>query len=161
MPHAEGAGVNIATWYADWAWGVPLIVLNVVIHVLGLGTIYARIGARVRPRESREHLTVSSVVALAVAALMITALHAIEGTVWAVAYLSLGALSDTRTAMLYSLSALTSYGHAQISLDPHWQMMGALEALNGMILFGLTTAFLFGSIQKLWPLGIWVGGKLD
>jgi len=30
---------------------------------------------------------------------------------------------------------------------------GALEALNGMLLFGLTTAFLFALIQKVWPLG--------
>jgi hypothetical protein len=31
--------------------------------------------------------------------------------------------------------------------------MGALEALNGMLLFGLTTAFLFAMIEKLWLLG--------
>jgi hypothetical protein len=30
--------------------------------------------------------------------------------------------------------------------------MGALEALNGILLFGLTTAFLFSVIQKVWPL---------
>jgi hypothetical protein len=28
--------------------------------------------------------------------------------------------------------------------------MGSLEALNGMILFGLTTAFLYGMIQRVW-----------
>jgi len=32
-------------------------------------------------------------------------------------------------------------------------MMGALEALNGMLLSGLTTAFLFAMIQGAWPLG--------
>jgi hypothetical protein len=46
---------------------------------------------------------------------------------------------------------LTSYGHADIHLSPHWAMMGAMEALNGWILFGLTTAFLFGIVQKVWP----------
>ena len=30
-------------------------------------------------------------------------------------------------------------------------MMGALEALNGMLLFGLTTAFMFAMIQRVWP----------
>jgi hypothetical protein len=34
-----------------------------------------------------------------------------------------------------------------------WQLMGPLEALNGMLLFGLTTAFMFAVIQKVWPLG--------
>ena len=55
--------------------------------------------------------------------------------------------------MLYSLSAMTSYGHETLQLAPRWQMMGALEALNGWILFGLTTAFLFNVMQKAWPHG--------
>jgi hypothetical protein len=53
--------------------------------------------------------------------------------------------------MLYSLSAMTTYGHASLFLEPQWQMMGALEALNGMMLFGLTTAFRFFLIQTVWP----------
>ncbi len=53
--------------------------------------------------------------------------------------------------MLYSLNAMTSYGHADLLLASHWRMMGALEALNGWILFGLTTTFLFTVIQKAWP----------
>lgn len=67
------------------------------------------------------------------------------------AYVVLGASADPRTAMLYSLSAMTSYGHANIFLEPHWQLMGALEVLNGMMLFGLTTAFLFSVLTKHWP----------
>ncbi len=42
--------------------------------------------------------------------------------------------------MLYSLNAITTYGHSDVHLSGHWQLMGALEALNGMLLFGLTTA---------------------
>ena len=37
-------------------------------------------------------------------------------------------------------------------LRQHWQMMGALEALNGMLLFGLTIAFLFAMIQEVWQI---------
>lgn len=50
---------------------------------------------------------------------------------------------------------MTSYGHTSLSLEGHWELMGALEALNGWLLFGLTTAFLFAMIQKVWL----VGGK--
>lgn len=87
------------------------------------------------------------------AVLLITALHGIEATAWAGAFRILGALPDSKSAMLYSIGAMTTYGHANIFLEPHWQMMGALEALNGMLLFGLTTAFLFATIQEVWPLG--------
>ena len=55
--------------------------------------------------------------------------------------------------MLYSLSAITSYGHETLQLAVRWQLMGALEALNGWLLFGLTTAFLFGMIEKVWSSG--------
>jgi len=77
----------------------------------------------------------------------------IEGIIWAGAYRFLGALPDNKSAMLYSLSAMTAYGHASLFLKTEWQMMGALEALNGLLLFRLTTAFLFAVIQQVWPLG--------
>jgi len=46
---------------------------------------------------------------------------------------------------------MTSYGHENLFLASHWRMLGALEALTGWILFGLTTAFLFAVIQRAWP----------
>ena len=77
-------------------------------------------------------------------------LHGTEAAIWGVAYRLLGALPDNRSAMLYSLNAITSYGHAELNLEKHWQLMGALEALNGWLLFGLTTAFLFVVVQRDW-----------
>jgi hypothetical protein len=82
---------------------------------------------------------------------MIILLHTKEAATWAVAYWKLGALPDYKTAMLYSLSAMTGYGHANIFLPPRWQMMGVLQSLNGVLLFGLTTAFMFAMIQSVWP----------
>ena|SRR5215831_7502030 len=151
----------MTSWHTDWAWSLPLIVLNVVIHVLGLGVINERIVGRLGDAVNRPHPTASFVVVMGVAALLVTVLHAFEGAVWATAYRLLGALPDNRSAMLYSISAITSYGHATVFLDPQWQMMGALEALNGMMLFGLTTAFLFKMIQQVWPLGSRVQGWRD
>ena len=54
--------------------------------------------------------------------------------------------------MLYSLSAITSFGHANIYLEDRWRLLGAIEAMNGVILFGLTTAFLFAAINEVWPI---------
>jgi hypothetical protein len=35
-------------------------------------------------------------------------------------------------------------------LPPRWQMISALEAVNGALLFGISTAFLFAVIQVHW-----------
>jgi hypothetical protein len=144
---------DAGAWSANWAWSLPLIVLNVVIHVIGLGLINESVVRVLSGAKERHHFRPTFPVVMGVAALLATVLHGIEAATWATAYRLLGALPDTKSAMLYSLSAITSYGHANLFLEEQWQLMGALEALNGMLLFGLTTAFLFAMIQKVWPLG--------
>jgi len=141
---------NISSWGADWLWSLPLIALTVVIHVFGLSFIKRQRG-RLMPH--LHGLRASSPLArmsIGIAALSITVLHGLEGSLWAVAFRALGALPDMRTAMLYSLNAMTSYGHVNLELAHRWQLMGALEALNGWILFGISTAFLFALVQEVW-----------
>ena len=101
----------------------------------------------------RNHPSALFVTVISAMTLLATSLHAFDAGIWAVAYRLLGTMPDYRSAMLYSLNAITSYGHAELMLRDHWQLMGALEALNGWLLFGLSTAFLFATIEKLWSLG--------
>jgi len=139
------------SWNADWAWSLPLIVLNVIFHVIGLGFINAKVVQVLAVVKDNRHFLSVFAMAMGIATLLVTLLHAIEAGIWAGAYRALGAIADNKSAVLYSLSAISTYGHADLHLGAHWQLMGALEALNGMILFGLTTAFLYGMIQRVWP----------
>lgn len=143
---------GVGSWVGDWAWSLPLVVLTVVIHVAGLGLIGERFAGVLDPLDRRKFM-LKFAVRMSGISLLCTILHGVDGAIWAAAYRLLDALPDTRSAMLYSISAMTSYGHANLFLKPRWQLMGALEALNGMLLFGLTTAFLFAMIQRVWPLG--------
>ena len=147
--HPSGVG----TWTGDWAWSLPLIVLTVMIHVCGLAVIGEKVVEALGESVDRRRFMLKFALVMGGTSLLATVLHGIEGAIWAAAYLFLGALPDARTAMLYSISAMTAYGHAALFLKDRWQLMGALEALNGMLLFGLTTAFLFAMIQRAWPLG--------
>ena len=79
----------------------------------------------------------------------VTLLHGLEAAIWAVAFRLLRALPDQKSAVLYSLNAMTTFGHSGITLAPQWHLMGSLEALNGWILFGLSTAFLFAIVQEV------------
>jgi len=146
-------------WIADWAWSLPLILLTVVIHVFGLGVINEKVVRTLSRSTGRRGLVPRFAIVMGVAVLLMTALHGIEGVAWAAAFLFIGAVPDAKAGMLYSLNAMTTYGHESVSLAPQWQMMGALEALNGMLLFGLTTAFLFAMIQEVWPRAIRQGRR--
>ena len=141
---------NGGGWNTDLAWGLLLIVLNVVFHAISLGLINKSVASRLSGSLQHWHHVLLSVYVVGGTALSTAMLHAIEVSSWAAAYQLLGALPDRQSAMLYSMNAMTSYGHVNLYLAPHWQMMGALEALNGWILFGLTTAFLFAIVQKAW-----------
>src|SRR5262245_45401700 len=113
---------DLGAWRADWAWGLPLIVLVAVIHVLGLGFINESVVRRLENLTDRGHYMARFAVVMSFTILLTTGLHGFEAGLWAAAHVALGALPDFKSAMLYSLSALTSYGHASISLAPHWQL---------------------------------------
>jgi hypothetical protein len=139
-----------ATWDVDWLWGLPLIVMSVIIHVAGLMFISRKVVKTMSVAVVRRRFLSAFILVMGMVALLTTMLHGAEGVLWAAAYRLLDALPDGRSAMLYSLSAMTSYGHANLFLKDQWQLMGALEALNGTLLFGLTTAVTFAMIREVW-----------
>ncbi len=136
------------TWYANWAWGLPLIVMCVLIHIIGLDFINRQL-KRVQSRfPDRDEHHFAFLTVLSTAVLLATLLHGIEAMIWAVAFRLLDALPGYHSAILYSLNAITTFGHTTFTLNKHWELLGALEALNGMLLFGFTTAFLINILQR-------------
>jgi hypothetical protein len=143
---------TLVPWRSDWLWSLPLIVVTVVFHAYGLGLLSQGLSVLLKSRQYKRFPRTLSVFVVGGASLCATCLHGLEAAVWAVAYCLLGALSDRKGAMLYSISIMTTVGGSNLHLEPRWQLMGSLEALNGWILFGLTAAFLFAVIQKVWSL---------
>ena len=47
---------------------------------------------------------------------------------------------------------MTTRGASGLMLEQHWRMMGALEAANGMLLFGISTAYIFAVMQVYWSM---------
>ncbi len=92
------------------------------------------------------------VILVALAALACAVYLGLEAAAWAGLYLWVGASPTWRDAMLYSLGAMSAYGHAEVYLEERWRLLGAIEAVNGLILFGLTPAFLYAAIHEVWPL---------
>lgn len=139
-------------WSHDWSWSLPLIVVTIVMHVIVLGFATTKSVAILSHPARRGEFMLRFCVVIGAIAFLASLLFAIEAGLWAAAYQYVGALPDSKTAMLYSLGAITSYGHVDVFLEPRWRLMGALEALNGIMLFGLTTAFFFDVIQAVRPL---------
>ena len=136
-------------WVPDWSWGLPLLVLTIVAHVSAIVLTTKVLG---KYRNSDRRSSSRFIVFVAIVALASAIYLGLEAAAWTGLYFWLGASPTWQAAMLYSLSAMTAYGHAPIFLDDRWRLLGAIEAVNGLILFGLTTAFLYAAIHEVWPL---------
>src|SRR5262245_35328511 len=93
--------VEFGSWSIDWTWSLPLVMLNTVIHVLGLGFITTRAVHVLREPNRHRRLVSALAVGLGFTVLLATVLHWIEAAIWAIAYRLLGALPDSKGAMLY------------------------------------------------------------
>jgi hypothetical protein len=141
---------------AGWLWGLSLIVLTMAIHTSAVVMMaFAVLGTRVR-LETRGvkmwNLIAMQICVIGVVGLMLAVLHGIECGIWAAAYVWLGALNSPMDALLYSFDSMSTRGASGLTLHRPWQMMGGLEAIDGMLLFGVSTAYLFAVMQAYWSM---------
>jgi len=77
----------------------------------------------------------------------------IEASVWALIYLynpAITVLADAQTAFYFSMVTYTTLGYGDIVLTGDWRILSAIEAANGVIIFGWTTALIFYFIQQIY-----------
>jgi hypothetical protein len=140
---------------AGWLWGLSLIVLTMAIHTSAVVMMaFAALGTRVRleTRGVKVNLIAMQICVIGVVGLLLAVLHGIECGIWAAAYVWLGALDSPVDALLYSFDSMSTRGASGLTLHRPWQMMGALEAIDGMLLFGVSTAYLFAVMQAYWSM---------
>ena len=140
----------------SWGWGLSLIAVTMAIHAIGVVMMsFAAISIRARLQKQRPalwKLIVGLIGVITAVGLLLAVLHAIECTLWAAAYWWLGALESFLDALLYSIESMSTRGATGLKLQPHWQMMGALEAVDGMLLFGVSAAYIFAVMQGYWSM---------
>jgi MFS family permease len=125
-----------------------MVVLTVIIHFLGL-LLLIRLMERHGRRVDHWHRVARQSVLLVVALLGIVFLHTLEIWAYAALYMGLGVLDGLEPALYFSTVSFTSLGYGDIVLGPEWRILGAIEAANGLILFGWSTAFLISLMGKL------------
>jgi hypothetical protein len=112
----------------------------------------ARIRLRVDVRPDRLRALSTMIGHIGAVTLILAALHGLEGVLWASAYWWLDALDSFAEASVYALATMTTFEIPGLSLPFRFQMISALQAVNGVLLFGISTAFLFAVMQVHWHL---------
>ncbi len=129
--------------------GTGMIALTVIVHAVGLIGLIRLLRSRVAPKQGPQSLF-RMVGVLVFTVLAIFFVHTIEIWLWAVLYLWLGTFEIMERALYFSTVTFTTLGYGDITLLPRWRLLSALEAANGVILFGVSTAFVFAVIQRMY-----------
>jgi hypothetical protein len=74
----------------------------------------------------------------------------VEVLLWAVTFLALNAIEGLEQALYFSMVTFTTLGYGDIVLADQWRLLASFEAVNGIIMFGWTTAVVIAVVQRIY-----------
>ena len=123
--------------FANLVMGTLLMVINLGVQVLAVSFLINYFSKRI----NAEELTPSSIdeaKALSVVMAVLMLGHFFMFATWAVLFTVLGEFEDFATAFYHSTVNFTSLGYGDIVMSEQRRLLGALEAANGVLMFGLS-----------------------
>jgi hypothetical protein len=126
--------------------GGGVSVINIAIHALVMTTV-VRV-ARVRGGQNKSHSSVLLMVVMipTVSILMIT--HTFEVLVWSLAYSTVNAAPAGVDLIYFAFVNYTTLGYGDVLPLERWRLLGPITAMNGIVLFGWSTALIFEVLRR-------------
>jgi hypothetical protein len=80
--------------------------------------------------------------------IFLMATHTFEVLAWAWIYKIVGAAPPSTALVYFAFVNYTTLGYGEVVPVPEWQLLGPITAMNGVILFGWSTAVIFEILRK-------------
>lgn len=68
---------------------------------------------------------------------------------WGILFIALGEFSELYEAIYHSAVNFASLGYGDIIMSKNWKLLGPLEAINGVLMLGMSAAALMVILQQL------------
>jgi hypothetical protein len=130
------------------AVGAIAVLCTIFIHALALiATIHL---VRYEERHGRVGATLRIDLAIIVLVIFFAFVaHLIEVALWAGFFVFCGEFPEFQTACYHSAVNYTTLGYGDLIMTPSWRLLGPLEAADGALMFGVSTAMIFAVILRL------------
>jgi len=120
--------------------------LNIAIHSIWTVFLNHAVG-RFWTRRKHPRFLRDRVVLMMGSVALLMAAHMAELLVWAAAYAAVGAIPAEKGRVYFAFVNYTTLGYGDIVPVPDWQLLGPLTAMNGILLFGWSTAVIFEVVR--------------
>ena len=121
--------------------GVIISACNIVIHALVMTAV-----VRVAQKEHERSRPLTGVMLATVSVLMLA--HILEVIVWSVAYVIVGAAPVGADRLYFAFVNYTTLGYGDVIPVERWRLLGPMTAMNGVLLFGWSTAVIFEVLRR-------------
>ena len=126
--------------------GGGISVINIAIHAFVM-TIVVRVAQRAGAKtESHSALILIAVMIPTVTVLMVA--HTLEVFVWSLAYSMVEAAPTNSNLIYFAFVNYTTLGYGDVVPVERWRLLGPMTAMNGVLLFGWSTAVIFEVLRK-------------
>ena len=127
-----------------------IVGICVVIHVGGIAVFAQFLIGRI-PLERLNTIMRQSVLLTLVFVVVIT-LHLTETAIWATFYYLYGLFETYEIALYFSLGTYSTIGYGDVVLPDRWRLLGGIEGISGVLLCGLSGAFIFAVVNALFQM---------
>jgi hypothetical protein len=128
--------------------GSVTLIINLAIQVTALVLVIRALIRRL-DRGGVEPSFGTDIIMMGYVLAMLFAGHLLQFAIWAALFQAMGEFSDFETALYHSVVNFTSLGYGDIVMSERWRLLGALEAANGVLMFGLTTGGMMSIMTSL------------
>jgi carbon starvation protein CstA len=129
-----------------------------MIHVAG---ILMMAGWVLRKRGHFESATTGHFSLLMALFAGVMGLHLTQSALWALFYYKRGLFSDFETSLYFSMVTFIAIGYGDVLLPRAWRLLGVIEGFSGVLLCGISTAFMFAVVNAIFQLRIQQRSKQD
>ncbi|HEY6994097.1 MAG TPA: potassium channel family protein [Xanthobacteraceae bacterium] len=132
-------------------FGAAVSVCNIVIHALVMAAVVRVVQMTEMKSTSRPWLLLIMVMVATVSVLM--AAHAAEVIVWSLAYALVDAAPAGTDLLYFAFVNYTTLGYGDVTPVARWRLLGPMTAMNGVLMFGWSTAVIFEVLRRTVRLG--------
>lgn len=132
---------------------VAIVFVCLLLHVAGI-MVMAEWLLRRRELLEREGVRIRHSILIIILFSGIMLLHLIETSIWALFYYTRELFSDFETSLYFSMTSFTTIGYGDVLLPHRWRLLGVMEGVSGVLLCGVSTAFIFAAINAMFQLRI-------
>jgi hypothetical protein len=125
---------------------IPVSIGNIAIHAIVMAAVLWAARAAGERATSHQSLRLIAVMTAVVSVLM--AAHIAEVMLWSFAYAIVGVAAPGTDLIYFAFVNYTTLGYGDVTPLQRWHLLGPMTAMNGVLLFGWSTAVIFAVLQK-------------